>query len=53
MTHEVVAAFAPAFNDTKLLVSILAGMPTSTLQELLGGSARVVRVMPNTSYNFV
>ncbi|PLY06934.1 MAG: pyrroline-5-carboxylate reductase [Desulfuromonas sp.] len=48
MVNEVVAAFAPAFNDNKLLISILAGTPTATLQELLGGAARVVRVMPNT-----
>ena len=48
LVQEVVTDFAPVFNDTKLLISILAGIPTTTLQELLGGAARVVRVMPNT-----
>jgi len=48
MAREVVSGFTPAFNNTKLLVSILAGTATLTLQELLGGTARVVRVMPNT-----
>jgi len=48
MAREVVAGFAPAYNDGKLLVSILAGTSTLLLQELLGGAARVVRVMPNT-----
>jgi len=48
MAGEVVSGFAQAFDDGKLLVSILAGTSTHNLQELLGGAARVVRVMPNT-----
>jgi pyrroline-5-carboxylate reductase len=31
-----------------LVVSILAGTATATLEQLLGGTARVVRAMPNT-----
>ncbi len=37
-----------AFDDNKLLVSILAGITTTTLEAGLGGQARVVRAMPNT-----
>jgi pyrroline-5-carboxylate reductase len=37
-----------AFNDDKLLISILAGITTTTLEAGLGGQARVVRAMPNT-----
>jgi pyrroline-5-carboxylate reductase len=44
----VVAALAPAFSAEKLLISILAGVSTSTLEDLLGRSSRVVRAMPNT-----
>ena len=44
----VVSAVAPAFTPDKLLISILAGVATTTLEALLGGSPRVVRAMPNT-----
>jgi pyrroline-5-carboxylate reductase len=37
-----------AYNDDKLLISILAGATTTTLEAGLGGQARVVRAMPNT-----
>ena len=37
-----------AFNDDKFLISILAGVTTTTLEAGLGGQARVVRAMPNT-----
>ncbi len=38
----------PAFNDDKLLISILAGTTTAKIEAGLGGRARVVRAMPNT-----
>ena len=37
-----------SFSDDKLLISILAGITTMTLEAGLGGQARVVRSMPNT-----
>lgn len=45
---EVTADFAAAFDDDHLLVSILAGVTTETLEACFDGRARVVRVMPNT-----
>ena len=42
--HDVV----PAFSDEKLLISILAGVTTTTIEAELGGQPRVVRAMPNT-----
>ncbi len=34
--------------EGKLIISIVAGLPISTLQEAAGAKARIVRVMPNT-----
>ncbi len=48
MVDAVVPGFAEGFSDDKILVSILAGTSTATLEARLGGKARVVRVMPNT-----
>ena len=48
IVDAVVTAFAPEFNPDKLLISILAGVATTTLEGILGGSPRVVRAMPNT-----
>lgn len=39
---------ADAVNDTKLVISIAAGIDTDTLTKGLTGGGRVVRVMPNT-----
>lgn len=44
---EVVTAFAPVWSADKLLVSILAGTATATIEGLLGGTPRLVRAMPN------
>jgi pyrroline-5-carboxylate reductase len=44
---EVVTAFTPVWSADKLLVSILAGTATATIEELLGGTPRLVRAMPN------
>lgn len=45
---EVIDTFREAFSEDAVLISILAGVTTKRLEELLGGTARVVRVMPNT-----
>lgn len=34
--------------EGKLIISIMAGIPTSAIEEACGASARVIRVMPNT-----
>ena len=36
-------------DSSKLIVSILAGIPTQKIQDMLGADLRVVRVMPNTA----
>ncbi|WP_201257985.1 pyrroline-5-carboxylate reductase [Syntrophotalea acetylenica] len=41
-------AIAGAFDDSKLLVSIAAGVTTAALEVYFQGAPRVVRVMPNT-----
>jgi pyrroline-5-carboxylate reductase len=45
---KVLADIVSVFNDEKLLISILAGITTTTLEEGLGGQSHVVRAMPNT-----
>ena len=44
----VVPELAGVVGSEQLLVSILAGTATATLEGLLGGPVRVVRAMPNT-----
>ncbi len=48
MAAQVVPQLAAGWHGDKLLISILAGTPTSKLQEWLGAGAHVVRAMPNT-----
>lgn len=48
LAANVVAGFSPVFSSRNLLISILAGISTATLEGLLGGTPRVVRAMPNT-----
>lgn len=48
LAPAVVPELAGAVTAEHLVVSILAGTATATLERLLGGSARVVRAMPNT-----
>lgn len=48
IAESVVSGLATSFTDKKLLISILAGVATGTLEGFLGGSPRVVRAMPNT-----
>jgi pyrroline-5-carboxylate reductase len=48
MAAEVLPQLTAAFSADKLLVSILAGAPTTRLATLLGQPARIIRAMPNT-----
>jgi pyrroline-5-carboxylate reductase len=48
MVQAVVPELADVVMPGHLVVSILAGTATATLERLLGGTARVVRAMPNT-----
>jgi len=38
----------PSFGKDKRLISIVAGFPLSAMESVLGKSARLIRVMPNT-----
>jgi pyrroline-5-carboxylate reductase len=46
--YKVLEEIVSVFNDEKLLISILAGATTATLEAGLGGQSHVVRAMPNT-----
>lgn len=48
LAAQVLKAYHPHLSDRHLLISIMAGVPLSTLAELLGASLRLIRVMPNT-----
>ena len=48
MVPAVVPELAGTVTADHLVVSILAGTATATLEQLLGGAVRVVRAMPNT-----
>jgi pyrroline-5-carboxylate reductase len=48
MAAQVVPGLTAGWYGDKLLISILAGTPTTKLQSWLGAGARVVRAMPNT-----
>lgn len=45
---ELLASIRPAVDRSKLVISIAAGVPTTRIEEELGDTTRVVRVMPNT-----
>ncbi len=45
---EVLEEVAGAYRNDKLLVSILAGVTSKTIEKFFQGAPRVVRVMPNT-----
>jgi len=45
---EVLTEIASAFVGDKLLISILAGVSTRTLEGFFDGEPRIVRAMPNT-----
>lgn len=44
---EAVGSVSAAVDDSRLIVSIMAGVPTERIEAALGGKGRVVRVMPN------
>jgi len=46
--HTALTEIRPQFTKQHLLISIAAGTPLSKLESILGATARVVRVMPNT-----
>jgi pyrroline-5-carboxylate reductase len=48
IVREVLSAIGASFGSDRLLISILAGVSTEKLEQLLGGAPRVVRAMPNT-----
>lgn len=45
---DVLKGIAPVIRKETLIISIAAGIPISKIEAWLGGSRRVVRVMPNT-----
>ncbi len=45
---DVLSEIQAVFSDNKLLISILAGVSTSTLEKYFEGSPRIIRAMPNT-----
>lgn len=45
---EAAAAIAPIGRDGPLVASVMAGVRSQAIRAALGGSARVVRTMPNT-----
>lgn len=45
--HQEAAALAGALCHDCTIISIMAGITTPTIEKALGGSARVIRVMPN------
>ncbi|MDK2858177.1 MAG: pyrroline-5-carboxylate reductase [Verrucomicrobiota bacterium] len=46
--NEVLKGIARDLREETLVISIVAGIPTSKIETLLGGRRRVIRVMPNT-----
>jgi pyrroline-5-carboxylate reductase len=48
MMKDVLAGIAPVLKKETLVISIAAGIPSRSIEQMLGGSVRVVRVMPNT-----
>lgn len=45
---DVLREIAPAVEEQTTFISIVAGLPTSRIDELLGGKGHIVRAMPNT-----
>lgn len=48
IVDDVLSEIANSFNSGKLLISILAGVSTRTLESYFRGEQRIVRAMPNT-----
>jgi len=47
--QETLKGIRPAVNKSKLLISIVAGVPTDAIEKALSKSPRVLRVMPNVN----
>src|SRR5467141_985618 len=45
---EVLKEIAPELNEKTLVISVAASVPTSYIEQRLGGKVPVVRAMPNT-----
>mgnify|MGYP005848985215 CR=1 FL=1 len=45
---SVLKGLAPFIDETKILISIAAGVPIAFIDEKLAKKARIIRVMPNT-----
>lgn len=48
IVKKVLAGISDVVDSKKLIISILAGVSTATIEQLLEGTPRVVRAMPNT-----
>ena len=48
MFSKLIPQIASSIDDSKLVISIAAGVPTAALERQLGPKSRVVRSMPNT-----
>ncbi len=48
VAQDVLAEIAPLTGPDKLLISIVAGLTTATMQEALAAETRIVRTVPNT-----
>ncbi|HTP49389.1 MAG TPA: pyrroline-5-carboxylate reductase [Anaeromyxobacteraceae bacterium] len=46
--NKVLAEIAPALDETKLVISIAAGVPLAAIERRVGHGIRVIRTMPNT-----
>jgi pyrroline-5-carboxylate reductase len=49
MAAGILSDLAPAITANKLVISIMAGISTSFIEEILSSGLRVVRVMPNAA----
>ncbi|MEC2070625.1 pyrroline-5-carboxylate reductase [Alkalihalophilus marmarensis] len=47
--EEAVREIKEKINNDKLIISVIAGIPSSYIEDLSGTKSRVVRTMPNTS----
>src|SRR5512134_3536369 len=47
MTH-LLEEIAPALDESKLVISIAAGVPIAAIERKVGHGVRIVRTMPNT-----
>lgn len=48
MATTVLSAYRPYLEDRHLVISIMAGVTLGALAQLMGGTRRLIRVMPNT-----